>query len=552
MMRFVYDLHCIVPSAFFPPIVSAESDLISERCADLHKRLMNDKLKLNFVMPPCPKISGGPLAILEYASRFIERGHTVSITTYPDTMWGGTNPFPWFDFKGPIYYKRLRNEPAREPTISVESLRTIADNDYKTLADTIMGNFGLHGLREIILRSCENIPDKRPVDFLVQEIITCLQTIDIMPECDLNIATLWATALPVYLSQKGKPVYFMQHYEEIFYPLQPAYMMHRLAARLSYALPMFKVANSSWLQRVIRERTGQSIPFSNNGLILSDFAPGPKLSSADGVIRIFTYSRPDEWKGFGDAVAAISRVRARYGARIEWNVFGYRHPDLPEDNPFAKYTYHPRLSFRELAHLYAISDIVLCPSWYESFPLPPLEAMASGTAVVTTGYGTEDYAVHEQNALVVGSRDIEGMVVALSRLIEDDTLRNRLAVAGRHTAQEFTWDRAVELRENILLDIHRGSVQYDVLASAKLGLADSWGLEFERAPRDLVIPESAICCKNGNLFLIHGGVRHHVMSPDIIPALLKGSVQYIELDNLTMARIPMGLPISKLADVPAL
>ena len=67
-----------------------------------------DGLRINFVLPPSPKISGGPLAILEYANRFIDRGHSVTITTYPDSMWEGDNPFPWFDFKGTIHYKRAR------------------------------------------------------------------------------------------------------------------------------------------------------------------------------------------------------------------------------------------------------------------------------------------------------------------------------------------------------------------------------------------------------------------------------------------------------------
>ncbi len=128
--------------------------------------------------------------------------------------------------------------------------------------------------------------------------------IEAMPECDLNIATLWTTAFPVYFSRKGKPVYFMQHNEEIFHAMQPEAMMSRLSSRMSYALPIYKIANSSWLQRQIQERHGQEIPFSNNGIELKDFNPGSKWSDRDGIVRVVTYSRPDQWKGFPDAVAA--------------------------------------------------------------------------------------------------------------------------------------------------------------------------------------------------------------------------------------------------------
>ena len=231
--------------------------------------------------------------------------------------------------------------------------------------------------------------------------------IQAMPDCDINIATFWSTALPVYLSGKGKPVYFMQHYEEVFFPPELEFITQRLGARSSYSLPIYKIANSSWLQKLIHERFGQNIPFSNNALAIGDFNPGPKLSDNDGKIRITTYSRPEQWKGFADAVAAMEIVGKRSFKPVEWNVFGYRHPKLPPDNLFFPYKFHPKLPLHDLAALYSASDIALCPSWYESFPLPPLEAMASGTAVVTTNLGTEDYAFDGKNAVVVDSRDIK-------------------------------------------------------------------------------------------------------------------------------------------------
>jgi len=48
------------------------------------------------------------------------------------------------------------------------------------------------------------------------------------------------------------------------------------------------------------------------------------------------------------------------------------------------------------------STTYCCPLvGYESFPLFPLEAMACGLAVITTAPGTEDYAVNQENCLVV-------------------------------------------------------------------------------------------------------------------------------------------------------
>lgn len=512
---------------------------------------MSGKLRINFVLPPSPHISGGPLAILEYANGFIERGHEVSVTSYPDSLWAGETPFPWFDFKGELIYKKLRGAiGARLSTLSPASV-SLLGSDYNELARVILDNCGLPGIRALVMESAGDLPNHPVLGKMIDDILVWLHTMEVMPDCDLNIATMWKTVFPVYLSRKGSPVFFMQHYEEVFFPLQPAFVSERLSARLAYSLPVFKVANSSWLTSVIKERFSQDVPFSNNGLHLNEFEPRLKKSIHDGIVRILTYSRPDEWKGFGDATAVMSKVIRRYGSRVEWNVFGYLHTALPENNSFAAYTYHPKLSFTALGELYATSDIALCPSWYESFPLPPLEAMAGGTAVVTTDQGTEDYAVHEQNALVAGSRDIEAMYSALCRLIEDEELRTKLATAGRRTAEQFTWDKAIINREGILWDIHKGNSSYDVLSPAYIGLRDGKGMPFEKAPADIKFDWPVVCWYEGQLFLIHEGTRRHVLSPELIPLLLERDVEYADVDHLAMCRLPRGFPIRRPSDLPA-
>jgi hypothetical protein len=277
--------------------------------------------------------------------------------------------------------------------------------------------------------------------------------------------------------------------------------------------------------------------------VIEDFTPGPKLSDRDGVIRVITYSRPDEWKGFADAVAAMEIVNKRSSRALEWNVFGYRHPRLPPENPVAPYKFHPKLPFKGLAALYSTSDIALCSSWYESFPLPPLEAMASGTAVVTTNLGTEDYAVNGKNAVVVGARDIEQMAAAVLNLIENPALRQRLSREGRVTSEHFTWDRAVLERERLLFDIHNGKIYYDVARSAMLGLHDSERVAFERAPNDLHCIRPTLYWEDEKLFLISGGERRQVIQPELIAEIIERGAEYADMDELVTERIPKGAPI---------
>lgn len=486
---------------------------------------MNKKLRINFVQGPASRISGGPLALLEYANRLIEYGHIVSITTYPNLYWLGENPYPWFNFKGKIYYKDYRSNK--------------------------LGWFFIRAYRKLVRVWSRRRKGKDPFSFIAGELPIWRDIIEVMPDCDLNIATFWSTAFPVYFSKKGKPVYFMQHYEEIFYPLDSEHMFERLAVRMSYGLPLFKIANSSWLKKIILEHYGQDIPFSNNGIELADFYPRQKKSEKNGIIRIVTYARPEEWKGFPDAVAAMRKIKEKWGNKVEWHVFGYLHPEFPENNSYAQYVYHPKLSFKELSELYAVSDIALCVSWYESFPLPALEAMASGTAVVTTAYGTEDYAFNNENALVVGSRDITAMVDSINKLIENVTLRDQLAKAGRKTAEKFDWDHAVNAREKILLDIYHNKPGYDVLKSAKFSEKDAFGLEFEEAPKEFE-KLKGIYWDDSKLFLLDQGVARHVVQSDLALKLVNMGIEYLNLDQLDICRIPRGQAIISEADLPVI
>jgi len=471
------------------------------------------KLRINFILPPANKISGGPLAILEYAERLIARGHKVTITTYPKSMWeNDSSPFPWFQFSGEYIYPRMEG----------------FDEDFTAQHFLNLG-------RDIF---SSNI--SKSFEFLFQEPLLWKLVTDVIPECDLNIATFWSTAYIAYLSGKGKPIYFMQHYEEVFYPDNKEYGLFRRLCSLTYDLPIYKVANSSWLKNLLSERHGLDVPFSNNALELDDFTPTKKLSEDDGVIRVITYSRPEIWKGFADAVYAMSKVRKKTNVNIEWNVFGYLNHELPPNNSLFKYTYHEKLPFTALSALYAKSDIALCPSWYESFPLPPLEAMASGTAAITTRFGTEDYAFDNINSLVCNSRDTEGMSEAVLDIILDSSKRNRLAQAGRETSLEFTWENAVNKREKILIDIFDGRVSLNSAGESPL-YTDYSDTSFSRGPIDCNLSE--IFWNNGHLFMAYNGVKYCVSDIKYVKNLLDFGFKYTQKSAQSIERMPYGDPI---------
>ncbi len=105
----------------------------------------------------------------------------------------------------------------------------------------------------------------------------------------------------------------------------------------------------------------------------------------------------------------------------------------------------------DLPVLYNLADIFVLPSLYEGFGLPPLEAMACGTPVITSNASSLPEVVGEAG-VTVEPTDVEGLSEAVRRLLEDAELRRELAQRGLARAREFTWERAARQ----LLEVYMG------------------------------------------------------------------------------------------------
>lgn len=91
-------------------------------------------------------------------------------------------------------------------------------------------------------------------------------------------------------------------------------------------------------------------------------------------------------------------------------------------------------------------DVFVMPSTYEGGPLTLLEAMALGRPVVTTPVGVATDVVDDgRNGLVVPAGDVGALAAAVSRLLGDRALGDRLGAAARDDARRsFGIDRMVE------------------------------------------------------------------------------------------------------------
>ncbi|MGE3961549.1 MAG: glycosyltransferase [Dehalococcoidia bacterium] len=105
----------------------------------------------------------------------------------------------------------------------------------------------------------------------------------------------------------------------------------------------------------------------------------------------------------------------------------------------------------QLKDWYSAADVFVTTPWYEPFGITPVEAMACGTPVVGAQVGGIQYTVADgDTGLLVPPNDPDALAGAVTRILTDGSLRQRLAVGGiRRAGDLFTWGRVAALIDEL-------------------------------------------------------------------------------------------------------
>jgi GT2 family glycosyltransferase len=255
----------------------------------------------------------------------------------------------------------------------------------------------------------------------------------------IKIATWWNTAGPVWRSSvmHGIPTYFVQDIETSYYPDDKR---TRYAVVESYRHEFRYMTISSWNRDRLRE-LGLDAALVPPGIDLDTFRPLPDATRRDDMVLALGRTNPlknlpltvGAWKALGDD-------------RPELCLFGIE-PELGE-----RYgaTYVTAPSDEGVNRLFNECAVFVQTSIHEGFCLPPLEAMATGAAVVCTdAHGNRDFCRDGENCLVPAD-DPASVAAAIQRLLDDPDLRRRLGEQGMRTAQEYSWERRIDEVEGFL------------------------------------------------------------------------------------------------------
>jgi hypothetical protein len=238
--------------------------------------------------------------------------------------------------------------------------------------------------------------------------------LNIIPECDVNVATFCMTAFPTVRSNMGKMFYLVQHYEPWFFSDE----CKRKKADESYKLPMTRLCVSKWLADKV------------NGVCIGNGVDLTKFTSLDlkrDLSRVMIFFRGMNWKE-GDIYSQIvSEISKKY----------------------TLLQIHGNYTDAQLVTAYNLSGVFLYLSKHEGFGLPPLEAMACGLPVITTD--CLEYAVHGKNALILPkSYSVQDIMDRIELLKNNSALRCRLIKYGYETALSYDFKHVVDKFEKFV------------------------------------------------------------------------------------------------------
>ncbi len=252
---------------------------------------------------------------------------------------------------------------------------------------------------------------------------------------DILIATHISTADAVYkLGIDKKIILHSQHFEELMYHNS----FDIATVKIYNNLPFNHIVNCSWLQKMFIFNYNIKPVIITPGMdknIFNGSLSDKKYLNVKKIV-IITYCDPDrEFKGYEQQMKILEMIHHLHKKYVEIQIFG-KDPNI---NSF-KYKFLGFIPQSKLAEYYRNAHVAIMFSWYESFPLPPIEAMACGCAVISTKYGTEDYLKDNVNGKIINSFNIEESVKMISKLILNPEVLYNFAKEGKKTANKYSWD----------------------------------------------------------------------------------------------------------------
>ncbi len=218
------------------------------------------------------------------------------------------------------------------------------------------------------------------------------------------------------------------------------------------------LANSAYVRGTVEREGGPPVVVVENPVDLARFDPARAdgarvrrdLGIATGTPVLALVGQITPWKGQDTAIRALAALPERHrttqllivgepvfagdGTRFDNVRFRDELAGLARELGVAD-----RVAFLgargDVADVLASADVALVPSWEEPFGRVVIEAMALGVPVVATDRGGPPEILASGGGVLASPRDARAWADAVTRLLDDATLRARLGAEGRREAR---------------------------------------------------------------------------------------------------------------------
>lgn len=269
-----------------------------------------------------------------------------------------------------------------------------------------------------------------------------------LPEADVHVATWFPTVVPTARARRAARVFhFCQGYEA-----PHPHVLHRLAEiEEAYRQPVPKLLVSAHLEPILAPRYPGTYHVLPQAIRAADFAPhdlqrqAPRRPPTVGVVGPFEAPL----KGVAVALRAVARLREA-GRDVRMYRASALPPSEAERRILPPDVFGHALPSEIMPIWYHHLDVLVHPSFEaEGFPLPPLEAMASGVPAVLTdipSYGP----IPRDAAAFVPPGDDAALAAEAARLLDDGALWQERRRRGLEVAGQFTLGPVLDRLEEIL------------------------------------------------------------------------------------------------------
>lgn len=176
------------------------------------------------------------------------------------------------------------------------------------------------------------------------------------------------------------------------------------------------------------------------GVNLAQFTDSKRRGNNKSIsIMLFYNHKPQKGPEFGCAI--INKIRKEFSDNTNIDIIYSSIGILPSEYANNFDTCFGYLTGSEYLTALKTADIFIWPEQHSGFATPPLQAMASGCALVTTIIdGTEEYCVHGVNSMTSSPDDINGMVNNVRTLILNVGLRDKIKDNALQTVKRYSWE----------------------------------------------------------------------------------------------------------------